>query len=80
MSAVFSILLFAGCTAGGRLFLAMAYGGARRGKLYHEPSCPPVQFRASPTRFLFLLVLFIGLGVLLSCGAVICAASIWRYL
>jgi len=70
MSALLSILVFAGCAAGGLSFLAGAYIGARRGKLYYEPSCPPVEFSASPSRFLLLLVLFIGLGVVLSYGAV----------
>lgn len=69
MSVLWTLLLFSGLLAGALLFLLSAAAGVRRGRIYYEPSCPPVEFALQPARFVLLVVLHLGLGLMLCWGA-----------
>ena len=78
MSVLWPLLLFSASMAGALLSFGTASAGVRRGRVYYEPSCPPVEFARHPVRFVLLVVLEAALGTALSWGALNAGLWLWR--
>jgi len=58
----------------GFVFFVMAYHGIRKGKVYYEPSSPPILFRTHPIRFVLWCTLLIVMGL----GCLVFVIKIFR--
>jgi len=64
-----NVLLFSASLVFTILLLCMAATGIKKGKIYYEPSCPPIVFKNRPIAFVLLLLFYVGLGVIFASAA-----------
>ena len=70
MNYVVTIFLFSTALVFTFLFLAMAVEGVRRGRVFYEPSCPPIPFRGRPVAFLALCLFYLAVSGTFAVSAV----------
>ena len=76
MNYVVAIFLFSTALVSAVVFFSAAVAGLRRGRVFYEPSCPPIPFRARPLAFLALCLFYFAASGTFAVGAVRVAAHI----
>ncbi len=80
MKYAMSILFLSGSFVFGLLFLAMAIGGVKTGKVYHTAGCPPIIFKENPVKFVLWTGCLIGLSAGFLFETIIIAKEIMKKL
>ena len=76
MHYVIAILALLALLASILVFTSMAVAGIRNGRVYYEPSCPPIPFRSRPVAFVALCLLYLAVAGALTVGVVRVGSSL----
>lgn len=80
MKYAMSILFLSGSLVFGLLYLAMAIGGVKTGKVYHTAGSPPILFKVNPVKFVVWTMCLVGMSAGFLYGSIVIAKAIMRML